>query len=544
MRIVIFGGTTEGRKLSEGFVKAGISHMVSVATEYGEMMLEENPLVTVHQGRMQKEEMKAFISDAADIVFDATHPYAVIVTDNIKEACRETGKEYIRILRDSDDSARQTYEGNCNNEWCGLQGEHASANSFIEYYEDTESCIKTLKTFVGNILLTTGSKELNKYSGLSSEKLYARVLPSEESIRLCEEAGIKRDHIIAMQGPFTTDLNKALISQYHIDLMVTKDSGKTGGYPEKIQAAQEMGIRVFVIGRPTKEDGIYVDEALERYAGLTVKAKNRTALSDDSQSKKEKDNSEHENDNNDNSEIEGKIYLIGIGPGDPDYLTLRAKAAIDSSDIVFGAERMIKSCAKDKVTYAYYLAKDVLPVIRDRKPKTVSILFSGDSGFFSGTEKMKTGLFELNYEIEIVPGISSLSYFAARIGVSYSDSIITSIHGKSKEEGYINKLVEDVLSNRKVFTLLSGKEDVNVLIEALMSRFQSETKGTDLHAEGKMIEAKDIRITLGYELSYPNEEITEFTLDECFDEDVRSKSSIVDSLPKGLYVALIENLKI
>ena len=85
--ILIFAGTTEGRRLSEALAGTGIAHTICVATEYGEIVLKEHSLVHVHRGRMNREEMQEYLeSDAFDIVVDATHPYAEAVTENIKAA--------------------------------------------------------------------------------------------------------------------------------------------------------------------------------------------------------------------------------------------------------------------------------------------------------------------------------------------------------------------------------------------------------------------------------------------------------------------------
>ena len=62
-KIIIFAGTTEGRKLSEYLAKAEIAHTISVATEYGEIVLKEHPLVKVHQGRMNQGEIESFLKD-------------------------------------------------------------------------------------------------------------------------------------------------------------------------------------------------------------------------------------------------------------------------------------------------------------------------------------------------------------------------------------------------------------------------------------------------------------------------------------------------
>ena len=99
-RILIFAGTTEGRELCECLVKAKIHHTVCVATEYGEIVLQQNPFTMIHCGRMDEREMVRFMQEGAyEIVVDATHPYATVVTQNIKAAARQCDVTYLRRCR-------------------------------------------------------------------------------------------------------------------------------------------------------------------------------------------------------------------------------------------------------------------------------------------------------------------------------------------------------------------------------------------------------------------------------------------------------------
>ncbi|MFC2662105.1 MAG: precorrin-6A/cobalt-precorrin-6A reductase, partial [Eubacterium sp.] len=88
------------------------------------------------------------------------------------------------------------------------------------------------------------------YSLLGPERLYPRVLPTVKSIQLCEEAGIPRKNIIAMQGPFSTAMNCCILRDYDISYMVTKESGRQGGLFQKIEAAEECGVQLLMIRRP------------------------------------------------------------------------------------------------------------------------------------------------------------------------------------------------------------------------------------------------------------------------------------------------------
>ncbi|MGN0353321.1 MAG: precorrin-6A reductase, partial [Roseburia sp.] len=216
--VLIFSGTTEGRDFAEQLAKAGISSVVCVATEYGELVMQEadHERITIHQGRMEEKEMVSFLEDNAfEAVVDATHPYAVVVSENIQNAVKafEKKKEitlpYYRLNREEDISLQKSGK--------------------VITFSDMESCACYLEKKAGNILLTTGSKELRKFvSGISAPgRIFARVLPGRESIELCEDAGISGKQIIAMQGPFSTELNTALIRQFQIRYLVTKESGKT-----------------------------------------------------------------------------------------------------------------------------------------------------------------------------------------------------------------------------------------------------------------------------------------------------------------------------
>ena len=101
-KIVLFGGTTEGRLLTEFLSQNKVPAIVCVATEYGEKVLEYEPPVIVQPKRLKPGPMrKLFEEEQTEFVFDATHPYATEISKHIKEICDEQGIEYIRVLRES-----------------------------------------------------------------------------------------------------------------------------------------------------------------------------------------------------------------------------------------------------------------------------------------------------------------------------------------------------------------------------------------------------------------------------------------------------------
>lgn len=473
--ILIFAGTTEGRKLAELLGEAQIPHTVCVATEYGEIVLKENPFMTVKQGRMSKEEMKIWMeSGMFAAVVDATHPYADVVTEHIREAICGLEIPYFRLQR----TIKTIRE----------EGE-------IHYFSSQKECAEALHNTEGNILLTTGSKELSLYCKEESLKrrLFVRVLPGMESLSICAECGLSGKQIIAMQGPFTEELNEALIHQFQIQHLVTKVSGTVGGYPQKIMAAKRAGISCFVIGHEASVPGmsfVEVCSALEQICNTSILKKGRFSIS-----------------------------LVGIGVGNPAFLTQKGERRIREAEILLGAERMIAPYSPRIEKKPYYRAPEIIPYLKELQNEIleemqVTILFSGDTGFYSGASHLYSELQKAMEEkqieatLELIPGISSVSYLASRIGVNYQDAKIVSIHGKKEYH-----LIEKIRTNEKIFLLVSGVQDVQKL--------------------GKLLQENRLehcKVIIGYQLSYSEEEICVLSAKQC---EQREK--------EGLYLCFVYN---
>ena len=144
----------------------------------------------------------------------------------------------------------------------GVRSQRTNRPENIHYYASAADAADALTSTEGNILLATGTKELSSFAGLAPERLIPRVLPTPENLAACEALGIPRRNIVAMQGPFSTDLNVALLRQKDIRFFVTKDGGPTGGFPEKAEAAEQTGVPLLVI-TPPEEEGMTVEEFLE-----------------------------------------------------------------------------------------------------------------------------------------------------------------------------------------------------------------------------------------------------------------------------------------
>lgn len=244
-KILIFGGTTEGHQLYDFCCENNIAAIMCVATDYGKNLLNQNASVVVHEGRLDSTEMELLIKEhSISLVLDATHPYAVQVTDNIQQACQQTDAIYKRIVRARDMNSLNDCD--------------------VKIFYNISDAVDYLKDKTGNVFASTGSKELKEYLRLEhfESRLYARILPEPEALRSCMEMGIIGRHISAMQGPFSEEMNYAFLKEFSIKYFVTKASGKTGGFEEKIRAASRAGVQLIVIEKERTEQGITVEDAM------------------------------------------------------------------------------------------------------------------------------------------------------------------------------------------------------------------------------------------------------------------------------------------
>ena len=432
-KAIVFAGTTEGYALCEFLAENRVSVYACAATEYGGSLLQENEFLHVSAGRLKTEDMEElFRKENPEIVLDATHPYAAEVTKNIRTACESAGVLYQRILRP--------------------EGEK---NSEAIYVESTEEAAAFLSGTEGNIFLTTGSKELAKFTGIPDykERLFARVLSIPSVIRSCAELGIEGKHLIGMQGPFSAEINEAMLRQFQCSYLVTKDTGLAGGFPEKMEACRRAGVIPVIIGRPLKEEGLSLLEArvfLAKFFGVSLSQ---------------------------------KISLVGIGMGAEKTLTLEGKKALNEAELLIGAKRMTEAVQKPgQMVLHEYRSEKIVEYIREHpKYRTVAIALSGDVGFYSGAKKL---INQLDGNVEVICGISSVVYFMSKIGLSWDDAKIVSAHGRNCN------LISLIRHNPKVFSILGTEDGVAVLASRLV-----------YYGMG------DVTLYVGENLSYENEKI-------------------------------------
>ena len=507
-KIWIFGGTTEGRLLAEYCSREKIEAWVSVASEYGEELLQEelmesgnagNPdlnhntclakknlktvqassVIKVLRGRMDRYQMEEFIrNQGIHLVIDATHPHARLVSEEIQEACGRTGVRLERCLR--------------------AEGEQNKARDWVEV-DSIQEAVSFLSSVSGVIFATTGSKELEALCQIPDyqKRVYARVLPTSNVLKKCEKLGITGSHLIAMQGPFSTEMNTLFLRQTKAEWLLTKDSGRAGGFQEKVEAARENGTRVVVIRRP-EEDGISLEEAME----VLKKA-----------------------DEGKVGELKTHLILAGIGMGQPSQMTGEVLRAIRESDALIGAGRMLESAEralqndlliskegktenrqesaaaveKERKCYKAYLPDDVIQIVSKHPEwKQAVILYSGDTGFFSGASRMAERLREAGYPFTVYPGTSCVSYLAARLGTHWEDAAIYSAHGRELSvDRVMKRLCDPEEPAKRAFILMGGKNGAGQFCERLTQAGYG-----------------NVQVTVGENLSYPEEQIRSGTAEE------------------------------
>lgn len=435
MKLLLMAGTAEGRELAEFCGSLGIRTLVCVATGYGSRLLPDMDAVTVRCGRMDAEEMSGFLrQEEISLAVDASHPYAASATENLAAACGETGVAYVRLLRREADGPGKAIHMD-------------SLADAAAWLEDRE----------GKVLLTTGSKELHVFERVSDKtRLYPRVLPSADSLETCRRLGIPEKNIIAMQGPFSTEMNRALLRMTGASWLITKETGHAGGFPEKLEACEEMGVTPVIIGRPVKEDGLSLPEV------------KKLLLTDSGKS------------------LRRRIIIAGIGMGGEDVMTAEVRRAITQADVCLGAKRVLEAAGAAQERFCAYRPEEIAGWLAENPHYLCPvILVSGDTGFYSAAGGIADELRRRGMEdITMLPGLSSVSYFCSRLGIGWEAVKLCSAHGRRLY------FISQCRIHSRVFALMGKGEDITLLCRRLLDYGMEQ-----------------VVVHVGERLSYPDERI-------------------------------------
>lgn len=230
-KVIVIAGTTESREVIKKLQKDGAKVIATVATDLGAKMLEEED-IAIDIGRKDEKQFRDFfLGENPDLVVDASHPFAKIVTKTVASVCEELNLPYKRIKREE-----ETYD-----------------YEKIIWAKDAAEAAKKADQLGGIILLTTGANTASIYADTVSEmekRVYIRVLDTPKSLEICEQARIPREHIIAKMPPFSVEDNIGLLKEINATVLVSKDSGRQGGVQDKVDACKAQGIPIILIQRP------------------------------------------------------------------------------------------------------------------------------------------------------------------------------------------------------------------------------------------------------------------------------------------------------
>jgi precorrin-6A/cobalt-precorrin-6A reductase len=234
-RILLLSGTCEGPPLARALLAAGFEVRATVTRPEARENLF-GPLardVLVEARGFTEEGLTAFLAQGqADLVLDATHPFAVRITRIAHGVCRRLGVPYVRYERP---------------DWVPPAGTRL-VDSFAE-------AAGLLPALGARALLTVGAKQLKHFTSLQGRlTLFARILPSVASLEQALAAGLASDRLLCLRPPFSRDFNRAILREYRIDVLVTKASGREGGVEEKVLAAGDVGAEVVMVRRPGLAD--------------------------------------------------------------------------------------------------------------------------------------------------------------------------------------------------------------------------------------------------------------------------------------------------
>lgn len=231
--ILFLAGTSDARELAVLLKNQGYPLVATVVTDSAASSLHEQGIET-RVGRLPIGEMVDFAKErGVAVIVDATHPFAEEASKNAMACAEQLGVGYLRYERETRDYVN---------------------HPLVQIVPDYEAAALAAKERKGVVMLTTGSKTLAVFTkhllGDPDIRLVARMLPRLDNMEKCEALGVPQKNIVAMQGPFSKELNATLYQHYGVDVMITKESGQVGAVDEKLQAALEMNIFTIMIDRP------------------------------------------------------------------------------------------------------------------------------------------------------------------------------------------------------------------------------------------------------------------------------------------------------
>jgi precorrin-6A/cobalt-precorrin-6A reductase len=243
--VLIFGGTTEAASLADKLVRRGCTVVVSTATDEPSVVDRVSDVKRIC-GRCDTDGMKTLVTDVnADAAVVAVHPFAAQARANAISACARLNMPCLVFKRSGSNAA--------------LSDPQHQAE--VQVVNDHQTAAQLAVANGETVMATVGTRQLKPYVDAAQQagvRLYARVLNSETSIQTCLALGLPRQQIMALRGPFSVTANIEQLHQTGSHVLVTKDSGRAGGVPEKLEAAAKCQCRVILVAQPQETTQAHV----------------------------------------------------------------------------------------------------------------------------------------------------------------------------------------------------------------------------------------------------------------------------------------------
>lgn len=167
------------------------------------------------------------------------------------------------------------------------------------------------------------------------------------------------------------------------------------------------------------------------------------------------------------------VTLIGMGSGQPENLTLQGLAALRQADLILGARRLLAvlpaGCTENRA--AAYRPDEVAELLQTSGAENAVLVYSGDTGFYSGASSMMEKLEALGVRARVLPGLSSIQLLAAALGRPWQGWNLVSAHGRTCDP------VAECMQGRPTFFLTGGSEDPATLCAQLEAEGFGDVQG-------------------------------------------------------------------
>lgn len=240
-RLILFGGTSDSRRLHSQLTGRGIDPVISVTRPSAAGLYPGHRPATVNVSRLTPRRLNGLI-DRYDPegLLDATHPFADTITRRARAVAEERDRPFARWHRGSFVEE--------------MTADLAGAHQGVTVVPSLEVVAQAMESLGDPYLVTTGTESLDAFSPPPNRRnAFVRTLPRTRAFRRAETAGFVANNIIALRPPVPAELEGSLLKEHDIRHLITKDSGEAGGLREKWSACRANEVRMWVLRRPRVE---------------------------------------------------------------------------------------------------------------------------------------------------------------------------------------------------------------------------------------------------------------------------------------------------